>query len=127
LSDPIGRLPGLSVFFPAKNEAENIETVVRDALRILPGIADRFDVTVVDDGSTDDTGEIADRLAREDPRSGSSTTRRIGAMAALSAAACSPRPSRTSSTPTAISSSTWLIFPASSRASTALMSWPATG
>lgn len=56
------------MFFPAKDEAENIETVVRDALRILPGIADRFDVTVVDDGSTDDTGEIADRLSREDPR-----------------------------------------------------------
>jgi len=68
VSDPIGRLPALSVFFPAKDEAENIETVVRDALRILPGIADRFDVTVVDDGSTDDTGAIADRLAREDPR-----------------------------------------------------------
>jgi len=68
VSNLTGRLPGLSVFFPAKDEAENVETVVRDALRILPGIADRFEVTVVDDGSTDGTGEIADRLAGEDPR-----------------------------------------------------------
>jgi len=68
VSDQTRRLPGLSVFFPAKDEAENIEAVVRDALRILPGIAERFDVTVVDDGSTDDTGAIADRLAADDPK-----------------------------------------------------------
>ena len=68
MSEQTERLPGLSVFFPAKDEAENIEAVVRDALRILPGIAERFDVTVVDDGSTDDTGAIADRLAAADPR-----------------------------------------------------------
>ncbi|GAC1490980.1 MAG: hypothetical protein NVS1B1_08510 [Candidatus Limnocylindrales bacterium] len=66
--DVTQRLPGLSVFFPAKDEAENVEVVVRDALRILPGVADRFEVTVVDDGSTDGTGLIADRLAAEDPR-----------------------------------------------------------
>ncbi|HEY8656538.1 MAG TPA: glycosyltransferase family 2 protein [Candidatus Limnocylindria bacterium] len=68
MSDPIQRLPALSVFFPAKDEAENVEAVVRDALRILPDITDRFEVTVIDDGSADDTGAIADRLAREDPR-----------------------------------------------------------
>ena len=68
MSERIERLPGLSVFFPAKDEAENVEAVVRDALRILPGVAERFEVTVVDDGSTDGTGEIADRLAAADPR-----------------------------------------------------------
>ena len=68
MSHPIERLPGLSVFFPAKDEAENVEAVVRDALRILPDVAERFEVTVVDDGSTDGTGEIADRLAAADPR-----------------------------------------------------------
>jgi glycosyltransferase involved in cell wall biosynthesis len=68
VSEQTERLPGLSVFFPAKDEAENVEAVVRDALRILPGIAERFDVTIVDDGSTDGTGAIADRLAAADPR-----------------------------------------------------------
>ena len=68
MSEQTERLPGLSVFFPAKDEAENVEAVVRDALRILPGIAERFDVTIVDDGSTDGTGAIADRLAAADPR-----------------------------------------------------------
>ncbi len=68
MSHPTERLPGLSVFFPAKDEAENVEAVVRDALRILPGVAERFEITIVDDGSTDGTGEIADRLAAVDTR-----------------------------------------------------------
>ena len=64
----MNRLDGLTFFFPAYDEEEHVEAVVRDALALLPRYADRFEVVVVDDGSTDLTGEIADRLAREDPR-----------------------------------------------------------
>ena len=63
----VTRVPALSYFFPAHDEAENIEALVREALDELGAIADRFEVIAVDDGSTDGTGEIADRLVAEHP------------------------------------------------------------
>lgn len=45
-----------------------MEAVVRDALAVLPRFADDIEVTVIDDGSTDRTGQIADDLAKADPR-----------------------------------------------------------
>lgn len=41
---------------------------MRDALSVLPRFADDLEVTVIDDGSTDRTGKIADDLARSDAR-----------------------------------------------------------
>ena len=41
---------------------------MRDALAVLPRFADDLEVTVIDDGSTDRTGSIADDLAKSDPR-----------------------------------------------------------
>src|SRR5205823_1079373 len=58
----------LSFFFPALNEEDHVEAVTRNALAILPRFAEDFDVTVVDDGSTDRTGPIADELAASDAR-----------------------------------------------------------
>lgn len=57
-----------SLILPAHNEAENIEPVVQHALDVLPTYFDRFEIIVVNDGSRDSTGEIIDRLAREDAR-----------------------------------------------------------
>lgn len=62
------RLPGLSFFFPARNEELNIAPMVAQGLTDLPRYADRVEVIVVDDGSTDDTGKIAEALAKTDPR-----------------------------------------------------------
>lgn len=62
------RLPALTFFFPAYNEEENIEAVVAEAQETLPRFADVFEIVVVDDGSRDRTGELADRLAAADPR-----------------------------------------------------------
>jgi glycosyltransferase involved in cell wall biosynthesis len=59
----------ISAVLPAFNEEENIETAasrMADALRSL-GLQD-WEVIIVDDGSVDRTGEIADRLVAEDPQ-----------------------------------------------------------
>ena len=55
----------LSVFFPAFNEEENIELVVKRALEFLPSITKHYEIIIIDDGSQDKTGEIADLLSRE--------------------------------------------------------------
>jgi glycosyltransferase involved in cell wall biosynthesis len=62
------RLSGLSFFFPARDEELNVEPMVARALAVLPSYADRLEVIIVDDGSSDRTGEIADALARADAR-----------------------------------------------------------
>jgi glycosyltransferase involved in cell wall biosynthesis len=59
------RVPDLSLFFPAHNEADNIEPLVREALGALSALADQYEIIAVDDGSRDGTADIADRLAAE--------------------------------------------------------------
>lgn len=51
------------VVLPTYNEKENIEAITRDILAYL-----KCDVLVVDDGSPDGTGAIADRIAASDSR-----------------------------------------------------------
>jgi dolichol-phosphate mannosyltransferase len=50
---------------PTYNERENLESMIRELGRVLDTSTDR--VLVIDDGSPDGTGEIADRLAAELP------------------------------------------------------------
>ncbi|MET1232310.1 MAG: glycosyltransferase family 2 protein [Candidatus Limnocylindrales bacterium] len=63
----VPRVSALSYFFPAHDEAQNIEALVDEALLALPALADTFEIIAVDDGSTDGTADIADRLAAEHP------------------------------------------------------------
>lgn len=58
-SDPVAWAGGLSVVFPAFNEAENIGPMIEAALDVLPRLASDFEVIVVDDGSEDATGAVA--------------------------------------------------------------------
>ena len=57
--------PDISVCAPAFNEREGIESVVRDWLRILSSFGRTFEIVVTNDGSTDGTGDVLDKLARE--------------------------------------------------------------
>jgi glycosyltransferase involved in cell wall biosynthesis len=67
VTDP-AQLSGISVFLPCHNEEGNIERVVAALEFELPRIAQRHEIIVVDDGSRDRTGEIADRLVAANPR-----------------------------------------------------------
>ena len=56
------RLNELSVFFPAYNEEANIAATVEKAAGILPKVAKKWEIIVVNDGSKDKTGEIVEGL-----------------------------------------------------------------
>jgi glycosyltransferase involved in cell wall biosynthesis len=62
------KFESISAVLPAFNEEENIETATTRMADVLGslGLPD-WEVIVVDDGSADRTGEIADRLASHDP------------------------------------------------------------
>ena len=82
----------LSIFIPAYNEEGNLEATIQE-LRIAldrTSLVD-FEIIVVNDGSIDRTGIIAEELSRKDPRIrvihnklnlGLAKTHRIGALAA---------------------------------------------
>ncbi len=52
--------PRVSIVIPARNEAAHIEAALQSVLRLDYG---KYEVIVVDDRSTDGTGEIVDRIA----------------------------------------------------------------
>jgi dolichol-phosphate mannosyltransferase len=56
---------GAWLILPTYNEAENIEPLVRAVLPELESTGRPHTILIVDDGSPDGTGEIADRLAAE--------------------------------------------------------------
>jgi glycosyltransferase involved in cell wall biosynthesis len=61
------RLSELSIFFPCYNEEANVQRVTQAAVAAAERFAERFEIIIVNDGSRDRTGEIADRLAAETP------------------------------------------------------------
>jgi dolichol-phosphate mannosyltransferase len=58
-------MPSAWLVLPTYNEAENLERIVRAALPELAKATPDHHILIVDDGSPDGTGEIADRLAAE--------------------------------------------------------------
>ncbi len=58
----------ISVFFPAYNEEKCLGNTVEKVNKILEKIADDYEIIIVNDGSKDKTGKIADKLASENKK-----------------------------------------------------------
>ncbi len=55
--------PNISFFFPAFNDAGTVEKLTLAALDVLKKVANKYEVIIVNDGSFDNTGEVADQVA----------------------------------------------------------------
>lgn len=63
---PSMKIDSLSVFFPAYNEEKNIAVTVTYAIRVLKDLKiPQWEILIIDDGSKDKTGQIADDLAKK--------------------------------------------------------------
>jgi glycosyltransferase involved in cell wall biosynthesis len=54
-----------SLFFPVFRDEGSVRTVAEKGLRLLSELCSDYEIIIVDDGSPDRSGEIADELARE--------------------------------------------------------------
>lgn len=57
----------MAIFFPVYGDEGTVERVALKSLKVLSKIASDYKVIIVDDGSPDRSGEIADKLAEEHP------------------------------------------------------------
>lgn len=62
------KLIDISVIIPVHNEAENIEPVLDEVITELEKMNRKFEIIVVDDGSTDPSFEILKQYHQKDPR-----------------------------------------------------------
>src|SRR5512142_311728 len=60
--------PGLSIFFPACNDAATIASLVIAAVQTASRLTPDFEVLIINDGSTDATASMADELGRLYPQ-----------------------------------------------------------
>ena len=58
-----GGVNSISVFFPCFNEQENVTQTVERALNVLEKLNVDFEIIIVDDGSSDNTGKTADEIS----------------------------------------------------------------
>lgn len=57
--------PNISFFFPVYNDEKTVRIVAQRALELLEEVADNYEIIIVNDGSPDSSGAIADQLAAE--------------------------------------------------------------
>ena len=58
----------ISVFFPFYNEQDNVAETAKKAIDVLEKINADYELIIVDDGSKDDTGKIADEIAGQNDK-----------------------------------------------------------
>ena len=61
-------IDSISVFFPTYNEGENIENTVISAIKVLEEISNKWEIIIVNDGSTDNSLAVANKLSKDDSR-----------------------------------------------------------
>lgn len=59
------KISELSIFYPFWNEEKNIEAVVENGLKIVPDVAEKWEILIIDDGSSDNTLKIANELSEK--------------------------------------------------------------
>jgi glycosyltransferase involved in cell wall biosynthesis len=67
LSTPGAARYRLSVFFPAYNDAQALPALIANTFEVLSDYGEDYEVLVIDDGSTDDTAEVLERLRDKHP------------------------------------------------------------
>jgi glycosyltransferase involved in cell wall biosynthesis len=70
MADVVNKQSGLisiSVFFPCYNEQGNVRRLYESASQMLKRLGVDYEIILVDDGSTDETPQIADAIAGTDP------------------------------------------------------------
>lgn len=55
----------ITVFFPAYNDSATIGNLVENALDVLPQLTEDFEILVINDGSTDETANVLNSLAKQ--------------------------------------------------------------
>jgi glycosyltransferase involved in cell wall biosynthesis len=59
--------PNITLFFPVYRDENTVRRVTEKSLTVLAEVANRYEVIIVDDGSPDRAGAIADELAAQHP------------------------------------------------------------
>lgn len=59
------KLSELSLFFPAYNEEEVIAQTIEKAAKVLPKVAEKYEILIVNDGSKDRTEKVAKSLMKK--------------------------------------------------------------
>lgn len=60
--------PTISFFCPAYNDEKNLPILIPKVIKLLKKIASKFEIVIIEDGSPDETGKVADQLAHKNPK-----------------------------------------------------------
>lgn len=64
----VTRSDSICAVLPAYNEADNLPSVLSELTAVLDGLFQRWEILVVDDGSTDGTREVIAEISAKEPR-----------------------------------------------------------